>query len=180
MEITQEPAITYFQVIPRDILRYNFPYIDPKDLRSTCVQEAYKPLCRDEKVLEEYLKRRGLERYLNNVNKGLEWAAEIRSPDFVDYFMKKGATKFDWPMAKAAGGGHREIVELMIRKGATSFNWAMAEAAGGGYRDIVDLMITKGATKFDWAMVGAAGGGQRDIVELMIEKGATDFDLAMG
>ena len=140
---------TYLDIIPKDILRYEFRFTNPKDLRLRCQQEHYKSLCQDDKVIEEYLRSRGLEQYIKNINKGLEWAAEIGSPDFVDYFIKKGATKFDWPMTRAAGGGHRDLVELMITKGATDFDWAMAWAAGGGHRDLVELMITKGATTFD-------------------------------
>ena len=178
--ISKRPRKTYFDILPKDILRYEFPFTDPRDLRLRCRQEQYKLLCQNDKVLEEYLEGRGLGKYIKNVNDGLEWAAEIGSLDFVDYFIKNGATNFDLAMEGAAGGGHRDIVELMIEKGSTDFDCEMVEAAGEGHQDLVGLMIKKGATNFDLAMAKAAEGGRRDLVELMIEKGATDFDWAMG
>ncbi len=97
---------TYLDIIPKDIIRYEFRFTDPTDLRLRCQQKHYKLLCQNDKVLEEYLEGRGLKQYMRNVDEGLAWAAEMGSPDFVNYFVKKGATNFDAAMARAALKGH--------------------------------------------------------------------------
>ncbi len=136
---TQEVQ-TYFGIIPADIRRYEFSFTDPMDVQMRCRDELYKPLCQNDKVLEEYLINRGLELYIENVNAGLKWAALIGSPDFVDYFIKKGATNFNWGMIRAAQGGHLDLVEFFILRGAWFFDIAMVEAAKRGHLHVVKFL----------------------------------------
>ncbi len=131
---------TYFDIIPKDICRYNLPYIQPEDLRSISHVNVFRSIYQDPKNLEQYLRHRGLLAHINYPNEGLWWASEIGAKYWVNYFIEKGATFFDWAMVRAAGGGHRDLVELMIKKGATDFDWAMREAAKGGHREIAKYL----------------------------------------
>ena len=96
------PDISYLEFTPRDILRYGLSYIDPKDIRSICAQKDLRSICQNPKILEEYLINRGLSKFLTKVNDGLEWAARIGSPDFINYFIKE--VGYNWDRAMAWGG----------------------------------------------------------------------------
>ena len=110
-----------------------------------------------------------------NINTALARAADGGHRDIVELMIEKGATRLCliFALSCAAQGGHRDIIGLLIEKGANDFNSALCMAAAGGHRDIVELMIEKGATDFNWALYRAAEGGHRDIVELLKQKGAT-------
>ncbi|XP_069102008.1 ankyrin repeat domain-containing protein 50-like [Argopecten irradians] len=67
---------------------------------------------------------------------------------------------------------HREIVELLLSYGADP-NSALASAAEGGHIDIVKILLSHGADpKKGDALSEAAGKGHREIVELLLSHGA--------
>ena len=83
---------------------------------------------------------------------------------------------YNFAMARAAEGGHLDIVQYLIdEKGANDFDLAMINAAKGGHLGIVKLMIEKAEERnkyidYIFGMVKAAGGGHLDIVKYIIKK----------
>ena len=86
---------------------------------------------------------------------------------------------------RAAGRGHRDLVELLLSKGASvdatdDFNDApLHDAVVGGHPSIVELLLTEGASieakgQFkETPLHKAAAKGHTNIVELLLTKGAS-------
>ena len=174
----EEEYPTFLDILPRDILREEFAFTDPKDLRLKCRQKNYQPLCQNDKVLEEFLIKKRLDWYLRKVNEGLNWAAKIGSPEFVDFFIKRSAKDWDYGMLGAAEGGHQDLVEFFIEKGASGLHDAIRIAAYGNHRDLVDFFIKHGANR-EIGLNGAAEGGHQDLVKFIISKGAHDWEQGL-
>ena len=128
---------------------------------------------------EDFYKRFKNEKYIYNT--AMAKAAKGGHMEIVQYLIdKKGANHFNWAMELAALGGHLDIIKYLIdEKGANEFNEALGWAALGGHLDIVKYLIDeKGADNFNSAMLEAARG-HLDIVQYLIEKGADDFNRAI-
>lgn len=83
--------------------------------------------------------------------------------------LKKGATKVDKALHKAAYGGHLEVVKFLLDHGATEVIWGLYGAAGGGHEDLVDFFLAKGADK-KYGLYGALRGGHRELIERFLPR----------
>lgn len=59
--------------------------------------------------------------------------------------IEKGATNWDWGLARACVGGHKKIVDLMVEKGADDWNWGLSSACIREHKELALFMIEKGA-----------------------------------
>ncbi len=71
--------------------------------------------------------------------------------------------------------GDKKTVLSLINKGV-DYNWGLAYACEGGHKEIIETMIFMGANAFNRGLAYACYRGRREIVELMISKGADDFN----
>jgi len=98
-------------------------------------------------------------------------------------FFIRSKDQFNWALAFAAKGSHKDLCNYFIKLGATNFNSALAYAALSGHLDLCSLsyFIKLGATNFDWALAYAAKGGHLDLCKYFIKigAGATDFNWAL-
>ena len=67
----------------------------------------------------------------------LEYASWGGHKDLCHYFIKLGATDFDWALAYAAKGGHLDLCKYFIQIGATDFNWALQYAKDQTTKDFL-------------------------------------------
>jgi len=175
---------------------FNFCISNPKD-------EYLKKLCADESFWMNRLKNNFPDFKLENKNKSRTWKQTylalvyysnkyfpdkrlrklskggMKNIDLIQFFIQKGANKWNWGMYGAARGGHKDLVDFFIEKGANKWSRGMEGAARGGHRDLVDFFIEKGAGDWDFGMKEAARGGNKDLIQFFIQKGADYWNSGM-
>jgi len=175
---------------------FNFCISNPKD-------EYLKKLCADESFWMNRLKNNFPDFKLENKNKSRTWKQTylalvyysnkyfpdkrlrklskggMKNIDLIQFFIQKGANKWNWGMYGAARGGHKDLVQFFIENGANNWNRGMYFAARGGHKDLVDFFIEKDADEWNLGMEGAARGGHRGLVDFFIEKGANEWNFGM-
>jgi len=142
--------------------------LDDKSLFSFCISnpkdEYLKKLCGDESFWRNRLKnnfpdfkttekRNWKQTYLALVyysnkylpDKAIEELAKggMKNIDLINFFIQKGAKRWNLGMFEAARGGHRDLVQFFIEKGADSWDNGMFYAARGGHKDLVDFFQQK-------------------------------------
>lgn len=83
----------------------------------------------------------------------------------------QGANDFNWALANACLGGHKELV-LFMREPASNWTLALQNACLGGHNDIVLLLDPHGPDEWNSGLYYACEGGQKETALLMIKYGA--------
>ena len=94
------------------------------------------------------------------------------------------------PLMRAAGRGHKDMVETLLDRGAdisqkNHEGWTvLIFAAKGGHNDVIELLLEKGVVVDEKSRVGrtaltfAAAEGKTDTVEFLLAKGAVIDETA--
>ena len=116
------------------------------------------------------------------INRAMADAAKGGHKDVIDFFISKGADKWDWGLQEAASGGHKDLINFFISKGSKDWYSGIEGAAEGGHKDLIDFFISKGSkgpNLWNRGMEGAARGGHKDLVDFFISKGAYDWQRGL-
>lgn len=92
-----------------------------------------------------------------------------------DYCRWDSMTTRNIQMNRMAYEGHIKFLHFFIRKGASDWNWAMAWAAEGDQGKMIDFFIFKGADNWNQGMAYAAYVGHEKIVNFFLSKGADNL-----
>ena len=76
-------------------------------------------------------------------NDGLIDAARAGNVELVNYFISRGANKWEWGLQGAAQGGHRNLVDFFIEKGAHFWKGALKAAKKGGHQELIVFFQSK-------------------------------------
>ena len=136
--------------------------LNNNDLLNFCRADPFLSICNNDNFWRDRLFCK-----YGRIEKSTEKSWKTFYLQIVYYFKKSGINR---AMKLAAIGGHRDIIDFFIKKGATDWNWGIIYAAKGGHRDLVDFFIQKGVTNWKWAISGAAQGGHQDLVEFFKRK----------
>jgi hypothetical protein len=109
-----------------------------------------------------------------SINECLTWSVREENIEIVNKALKRGANDYNWAMASAAKGWHKEMVRVVLDLGADDYNWAMNGASSGGHKEIVQMMLDSGANNYNAAMSSAAKYWHKEIVQ-MIKNYAKNF-----
>lgn len=115
----------------------------------------------------EELEHGFLTEYKYKNNKGLYHASKSGNMKFIQHFIEKGSTKWNYALEGAARGGHINIIEYFIEKGAIKFIKGLDAAAMGGHRDAVDYFFKKGIALQYHTVNYAAMSGNLDLVKYL-------------
>ncbi len=183
VSIPEKEVISLFDLIPRDIVGYLLDFFEPKELRSVCALKAFQSLCKKSSILEQYLGKKGLNRYVRSVNRGLNWAVEIGSLELVKFFVQKGAPGLNWAMKRSSQKDYRNIVEYILAQPddpRLNLDEALEAAARVGSLNLVKDIISRGSTWFEEALRAAARGGHREVIDFLINKyNAKNLNVAL-
>lgn len=114
-----------------------------------------------------------------DVNMLMAFGAEKGHMRIVNYFIGKGADKWNLGLGFAAKGGHKDLIDFFIEKGANNWNGGLRGAAENGNIELVIFFMKKGANKKKVALDGAAAGGHIDLMKIFINKGAKNINSAL-
>ena len=76
-------------------------------------------------------------------DEGLTDAAEAGNVELVNYFIGRGADKWEWGLQGAIRGGHKHLVDFFIAKGAHYWKGALQAAKKGGHKDLIEFFASK-------------------------------------